>query len=173
MRAFSIVWRLVLFSAIWVVLAGADPSSAIIAVPTVLAATWASWRLAGTPGTRLSPWGAVRFVPYFFYESIRGGLDVAARVLGPRVRVDPGFHDYRLNLSNPGARVFFVDLVSLLPGTLSADLRGAVVTIHALDRGTDMAGDLSLLERRVGALFAEPVATPTASTRTPEASTRD
>jgi multicomponent Na+:H+ antiporter subunit E len=171
-RAFSIAWRLVLFTAIWVVVAGTDPSSAIIGAPAVLAATWSSWRLGGRPGNRFSPWGALRFVPYFVNESIRGGLDVAARVLGPRVRVDPGFYDYRLSLSGQGAQVFFVDLVSLLPGTLSADLRGGVVTIHALDHGADIAGDLSQLERRVGALFAEPVATPNAPIRTPEESAR-
>jgi multicomponent Na+:H+ antiporter subunit E len=149
-----------LCAALWIVLARADPASAIIGVPAVLAAAWASWRLATGPGIRLSPWGALRFIPYFVYESVRGGIDVASRVLGPRVRVDPGRQDYRLSLSSPGARVFFVDLVSLLPGTLSADLVGDVVTIHALDQGADMAGDLSQLERRVAALFTEPVPAP-------------
>ncbi len=169
-RVLAIGSRLLLCAAVWVVIAGADPASAIIGVPAVAAAAWASWRLTAGPGIRLSPWGALRFVPYFIYESVRGGIDVASRVLGPRVRVDPGCHDYRLSLSSPGARVFFVDLVSLLPGTLSADLEGDVVTIHALDQGSDMAGDLSQLERRVAALFAESVPVPSAH-RSPTART--
>jgi len=153
--ALSVVWRALLFTGAWVVLAGTEAGSAIIGIPAVVVATWASWRLAQHSGPRMSPWGVLRFLPFFAVESVRGGLDVASRVLGPRVRVEPGYHDYCLSLRTPAARVLFVDLVSLLPGTLSADLRGRTVTIHALDRGADIDGELARLERRVAALFSE------------------
>jgi multicomponent Na+:H+ antiporter subunit E len=49
----------------------------------------------------------------------------------------------------------FIDSISLLPGTLSADLRGDLVTVHALDVRTDVVEGLATLERRVAALFGE------------------
>jgi multicomponent Na+:H+ antiporter subunit E len=105
----------------------------------------------------LSPGGSLRFLPFFVIESFRGGIDVARRVLGPRLDVEPGLIDYRLRLTLQPARVFFTNLVSLLPGTLSADLAGASVRIHVLDRRVDAVAELERLEQRVAALFREPL----------------
>jgi multicomponent Na+:H+ antiporter subunit E len=150
-----------LLAGVWVVLAGpGDPSSWLIGAPAVIAAAWSRQRLSAADRPRLSVPGALRFLPYFVVESFKGGIDVALRVIGPRVRVDPGLVDYRLSLTRPTARVFFADLVSLLPGTLSADLRGNLVSIHALDRGIDPVPELRRLERRVAALFREPPPAP-------------
>jgi multicomponent Na+:H+ antiporter subunit E len=103
----------------------------------------------------LSPLGVVRFVPYFLWESLKGGIDVALRVLGPRVRVDPGYLEYRIQLIRPAARVAFMDAVNLLPGTLTADVAGDRLWIHALDRGAEPMQSLVDLEVRVGHLFGE------------------
>jgi multicomponent Na+:H+ antiporter subunit E len=80
---------------------------------------------------------------------------VAHRVLRPRPKINPGLFDYGLNLSAPSARVFFVDLVSLLPGTLSADIRGDRMRIHTLDLSRDSVTELGRLERRVAAVFGQ------------------
>ncbi|CRI67588.1 putative Na(+)/H(+) antiporter subunit E [Thiocapsa sp. KS1] len=143
------------FALVWVVLVGPDLVSWIIGGPFVIAATLASLRLSEPRDRTLSLPSLVGFVPYFLWESLRGGLDVAARVLIPRMRVDPGNRTYRLRLRSPEARLVFIDSISLLPGTLSADLRGDLVTVHALDVRTDVVEGLRVLERRVAALFGE------------------
>ena len=120
--AFSL-WTAVLAS-LWVILAGADPASWVIGIPAVAAALWAKSRLSDARIQGLSALGLIRFVPYFLWESVKGGTDVALRVLGPRVRVDPGYVDYPLRLRRPSARVLFLDVVNLLPGTLTADVQG-------------------------------------------------
>ncbi len=143
-------------SAVWSIFAGArDPASWIIGIPTIVAAAWCYASLAQDRRHRLSLLALARFLPVFLWESFKGGLDVARRVLGPRLRVAPGFVDYRLELTLPSARVFFVDLVSLLPGTLSADLQGERLRVHALDRGLDQTEDLRRLERLVAAIFGD------------------
>jgi multicomponent Na+:H+ antiporter subunit E len=152
----EIAGRLLLFSAVWMLLAGTDPLSWLVGVPAVIAASWASQRLAQRArGLSLS--GLLRFVPYFVVESVRGGLDVARRVLRPRMRISPGVQTYRSRLDDRAARVFFAGSISLLPGTLSADLRGHVVHVHALDADGDLAPELERLERRVADLFAQPL----------------
>jgi len=141
---------------LWFTLAGhEDLSSWIVGVPTVIAATWVHTRLSPRDGVRLSLIGGTRLIPFFLRESLMGGIDVARRVVGPRLNVAPGFLDYRLGLTQPSARVFFIDLVSLLPGTLSADVRGETLRIHALDHGVDPVPDLVRLEERVAALYGE------------------
>lgn len=152
--------RLLVFAALWLVIAGDDPSSWIIGLPTVLFASWSSLRLSpdrpGDSGLKLV--GLARFLPYFVIESVRGGVDVAARVLRPRLKIDPGFVRYEPRLAHPVARVVFLDSVSLLPGTLSADLRDGIVEVHALDVSTDLKPALLSLERLVGRLFGEHLA---------------
>ena len=166
LRLLRLVVTALVLAGVWVILAGVDdPSSWIIGAPAVLAAAWARQRLAATDRPRFSALGGIRFLGYFFVESFKGGTDVALRVIGPRVKVDPGLVDYRLSLTQPAARVFFADLVSLLPGTLSADLRGNLVSIHALDRGADPVPELRRLERRVAGVFREPF--PAAQETTP------
>jgi len=158
--------RALLFVALWLVIAGSDPGSWIIGIPTVLFATWASLRLnpqttaAGRSGMRL--FGILRFAPYFVFQSICGGLDVAQRVFRPTLRIYPGFQSYRPRLNDPIARVVFLDSISLLPGTLSADMRDGLIQIHALDARGDLQPELARLEAAVAMLFGERLE-PTAS----------
>ncbi|UHD16609.1 Na+/H+ antiporter subunit E [Thiocapsa bogorovii] len=152
-RAFLV--RTVGFAFVWVVLVGPDPASWTIGGPFVVAATLASLRLSEPRDRKLSLIRLAGFVPYFLRESLRGGLDVAARVLVPRLRVQPGNQEYSVRLKSPEARLIFIDSISLLPGTLSADLLGDRLTVHALDVRTDVEGDLIALERRIAAVFGE------------------
>lgn len=150
----ELIGRVLLFTGVWLLLAGTDPLSWIVGVPAVAGATWASQRLAQR-ARGLSLIGLVRFLPYFLLESVRGGMDVAFRVLRLRLRISPGVQTYRSRLHDRAARIFFAGSISLLPGTLSADLRGSVVHVHALDAATDLTPELARLERRVAELFAQ------------------
>ena len=145
-----------LLVALWAAFAGLDdPASWIVGVPTVIAASWSRSNLAPQRNAHVSLVGILQLLPVFFWESFRGGFDVARRVLRLRPKIDPGLFDYRLNLSSASARVFFVDLVSLLPGTLSADIRGDRMRIHALDLKQDSVTELERLERRIAAVFGQ------------------
>jgi len=151
----TLFWRLVSFSALWLVLVGWQPSSWIIGAPSVLLASVAHARLAPRmPRPRLG--AALGFVGFFLVESLRSGLDVARRILRPRLRIAPGIQEYRMRLENPLARAFFLNSISLLPGSLSADLSGRErVRVHALDARTDLGPELARLERRIARLFGE------------------
>ncbi len=97
----------VVFAALWITLAGHnDPSAWIIGLPAVIAAAWSYDRLSQGGSSRLSIVGGIRLIPFFLRESFTGGIDVARRVVWPRLDVDPGFFDYRLGLVLPSARVF-------------------------------------------------------------------
>ncbi len=151
----SALWRSTGFATVWVVLVGPDFASWIVGGPAVVAATLASLKLSAPRAQTLSMSGLARFIPYFLWESLRGGLDVAARVLLPKMRVQPGITLYRIRLRSASARLVFIDSVSLLPGTLSADLNGDLLAVHALDIEADVDTELTRLEERVADLFSE------------------
>jgi len=149
------LWSLLPLAALWWIIAGGVPGSWGIGVPAVLAGAWAVARLGTGAKVRLSMAGWLRFLPFFLWESLRGGVDVARRTLGRRVRVNPGFLRYQTRLVDPAARVFLTNCVSLVPGTLAAELEGAWLTVHALSTETDSEAELRRLERAVARLFCE------------------
>ena len=144
------------YGLLWVVLAGYEnPSSWIIGIPAVIAASWAHRRLSSPGQKALSALGILRLLPFFLRESFRGGIDVARRVIGGTLDVEPGVFDYQLRLEAPSERILFVVLVSLLPGTLGADLQGDRMRIHTLDLRVDVTAEMDRLERLVAACFGE------------------
>jgi len=146
---------LTLLAVVWWTLSGGVFSSWLIGVPAIAAAAWVDSRLRNPAGTRISLSGLVRFVPFFLWHSLRGGIDVALRTLAPRMRIRPGFFSYRTTLQCPAARTFFVNCVSLLPGTLAADLREQWVEVHVLDRSSPVTAELAVLERAVSNLLVK------------------
>lgn len=172
----GLLGRSALFALLWVVIASANASSWVIGAPTLVLAAWVSLRLgadrAGQTGQParlidLSLIGTLRFIPFFLWESLMGGIDVAKRVLRPRVQVDPGFIDYRPRLRDQRAQVAFLNSISLLPGTLSADMRDGIIKVHALDIGSDITPALEQLERVIGRLFGCPPEPPEGTSSPP------
>jgi len=138
------------FAALWVVLA--DGQGWSVGIPFILLATIVSCLVA--PLSRWSLLGLTRFLPYFVWNSIRGGIDVAMRVLHPKMPIEPAFVRYELQLDDTAARVLMADVVTLLPGTLSAGLDDHVLVVHVLNDGARVNESLEELERRVADLFA-------------------
>ena len=149
-------WMLaLLFAALWGLLTAGATGSWIIGAPVILLAAWFARSPGEREGATLSVRGVAAFLPFFIWESVRGGVDVARRVLAPSPRLATGFQDYRMTLSNPRAQLLFVNTVSLLPGTLATDLHGDRVRIHALDVSTDIRTDLSRLEAAVARMYLQ------------------
>ncbi len=113
----------VLLAGLWWVITNGSEGSWVIGLPALAGAAWASRQLRGLSDSRISLTGLARFLPFFLWQSLRGGADVALRTLAPRMRIHPGFSRYRIGLQTPPARTFFTNCVSLLPGTLAADMQ--------------------------------------------------
>jgi multicomponent Na+:H+ antiporter subunit E len=93
------------------------------------------------------------FLPFFCLQSLRGGVDVAWRAFHPGLPIHPCLVHYPLRLRETPARVFMANVVSLLPGTLSADIDGDSLIVHALDGRLPVAEQLAVLESRVANVF--------------------
>ena len=149
----QILPRFVVFSFLWFALAGSDTASWIIGIPAVFFASTLSLMLASSSPLRISFACALRFIPFFLRQSFYGGVDVMRRALSFQQLLDPGLVSYTTLLPEGSARIFFVNCISLLPGTLSAELQGNLVTIHTLDRGLPVWANIQRLEYHVAALM--------------------
>jgi len=143
--------RVVLFAVLWWILSGGALDGWVIGTPFVLLAAWLSLRLWAETPVSLS--GLARFVPWFAYQSVVGATDVAIRSLQPRMPLHPGIVRHRLRLPPGASQVTLANVVSMLAGTLSADLEEGELVIHALDARKDMHAMVLDLEPRIAALF--------------------
>jgi multicomponent Na+:H+ antiporter subunit E len=144
------------FVALWIVLASPDLLYALwMAAGAVAVAALVSAALRPRRPWRLRPLGALQFAAYFLWTSLVGGFDVARRAVAPRLDIQPELQVLELELE-PGSAsaALFVGTLSLVPGTLCAEVEDGRVTAHVIDRSQDTTKSLRALERRVARVFA-------------------
>ena len=142
-----------ILAVLWWLIVQGRADAWLVGLPAVALAALASLHLGSQPLPRLSLTGLLAFVVLFLIDSVRGGIDVACRTLGPGLRIQPGFRRYRLHISHPTARVLLINCIGLLPGTLAADLDGDHAELHLLDSSMNPDPQLLQLEQAVARLF--------------------
>lgn len=160
--ALAVVGRTGFFVVVWWALSRDLASAWLVAPIAVAAALLVSLRVAPPGPTGLSLLGLARFVPFFLWQSLRGGVDVVVRALHPRLPIRPGFVDYTANLPPGPAVAWFAVTVSLLPGSLAARVDEQRFVVHVLDTAQPVPAMLARVEARVRAVFANagPAGTP-------------
>ena len=148
------LWPGALAAAVWFGLNGGDLGSWLIGGPAVVAAAALGGVLGVHRRLRLRWRGILPFAAFFLRESVRGGWDVAWRVLHPSLPVNPGFIRFTSALPEGPVRYLFANVVSLLPGTVASGFDGDQIIVHALDANSSVETALRTLEQRVGSLFA-------------------
>ncbi|MFN2287199.1 MAG: Na+/H+ antiporter subunit E [Chromatocurvus sp.] len=143
--------RVLLLALLWWILTEGVVASWFIGVPAILLATLVSVRIAPPAGISLVE--MLLFLPVFLTRSFLAAFDVARRTLSPSLDIHPGLLIYRCVLPEGPGRVVFMNIISLLPGTLAASQDGATLTVHVLDCRTDHNAQLAALESRVQRIF--------------------
>ena len=73
-------------------------------------------------------------------EIIKSNLDVARRILDPRLPVSPKVLTVHAGQKTELGKVMYANSITLLPGTVTMDVQGDAFTVHALTR--EAAADL-------------------------------
>lgn len=143
------------FALVWWILVEGAASSWWIGIPAVLLATVTSIAMLGP--VHLVWYRLPEFLIFFLTRSMLGGIDVAWRALHPRLPIAPDLLVYPLQLPSGFPQVFMANTVSMLPGTLSAELDHDVLKVHVLNGRKDALPGLQMLEQKVIALFGNPL----------------
>lgn len=150
----SAVARVVFVSLAWWALCDGDPSSFTFGLPVVLTVSVVSFLLSPPQGYGWRLTEVIRFAGFFLAGSVHGGFDVARRALAPSMPISPVFVRYRMRLPEGSPQTVFRITLSLMPGTLNADVLGDELVVHSLvDRGEGIHHELENLEWRVSRLF--------------------
>lgn len=85
----------------------------------------------------------VWYLLFFLWELIKSNLDVARRVLSPRLPINPGIIKVTTRLKSPMGRMILANSISLTPGTFTVDVRGEDFYIHWIDVKTEDSEEAS------------------------------
>jgi multicomponent Na+:H+ antiporter subunit E len=146
-----------ILAVIWLALTGFD-SLPLGALAAAVGALVGAWMVPGLP----QPWRPLRlfrFALFFIRTSVVGGLDVAWRAVQRRPALHPTWLRYRLSLPAGQPRTLMVSMLSLLPGTLSAELQDdGMLLVHALDGSDEPAtrSSVARLEQELAWFFSLP-----------------
>jgi len=75
------------------------------------------------------------YVPLFLWECLKANIDVALRVLDPRLPINPGIVKVKTTLKSDTALTFLANSITLTPGTFCVDIKPeeGVLYIHWID----------------------------------------
>jgi len=89
---------------------------------------------------------------YWFWlgrEIIRSNIDVARRILSPRMPISPNVFTVRAVQKTELGRVTYANSITLVPGTVAMDVDEDVITVHALTQAAAAELKRGEMNRRV------------------------
>jgi len=133
---------LFMLSGTWLLLSGhTNPLLLTLGLISVVAVIACTARLGvlddeGMP-VQLLP-GLIRYVPWLAGQVIRSNLDVARRIINPKLPISPSVIHVDAKRHTEVGRVTYANSITLTPGTISLDVSEETIEVHAL---TENAAD--------------------------------
>lgn len=72
----------------------------------------------------------IRYIPIFLIECLLANIDVAYRVIHPKLPIKPGIVKVKTTLKTDLAKTMLANSITLTPGTMSVDIEGEYLYIH-------------------------------------------
>jgi multicomponent Na+:H+ antiporter subunit E len=127
-----------MLAAIWLLLSGLfKPLLLVLAALSVLLTLLLAGRMNIVDRAAHPVWAAVRYIPYWPWlavEIVKSSIDVARRVLSPTISVSPTVFEVRASQKTVVGRVVLANSITLTPGTVTLDVDGDRLRVHALSR---------------------------------------
>jgi multicomponent Na+:H+ antiporter subunit E len=131
-----------LLAVLWLALSGRYSAQPIVLTMGALSIALVWWlsarmdRTAGEPGLPRETLGmlfrAPRYLAWLAWQVVRANLSLARVVLDPRRRLEPRLLRVRARQRSALGQVIHANSITLTPGTITLDLRGGELLVHAL-----------------------------------------
>lgn len=154
LKQFSAV-TLVLFG-VWLVLSGAyDLFHVVLGLMASCGVAWLNTGFTHPPFQNF-PWvRAVLYSPWLLLRIVESSVHLTKLILSPSLPIQPRLLTYRSRLQHPGAIVLLGNSVTLTPGTITVEVNGNDLLVHAIDEtaGNDLT--TGRMERKLAWVFQE------------------
>ena len=105
---------------------------------------------------RFQLWGRILlFLPWLFVRIVQSSLHLTRLILDPRLPIHPRLIRYESKLQEPSAVVLLGNSITLTPGTITAEVNGQVLLVHAMDEVSGEDVTSGRLESKIAQVFGE------------------
>ncbi len=139
------LWATLLIYPLWLLMVGSfDPAEMLVGVLVALLTAGLSQKhlhvLDDFKWHPLMPLYLLIYFGIFLWALLRANLDVAGRVLSPRLPINPAIVEVETQLQSDLAKLFLANSITLTPGTLTIDVIDQRLQVHWIDSaaGQDM-----------------------------------
>ena len=105
---------------------------------------------------RFRLWGKILwYLPWLFTRIVYSSLHLTKLILHPRLPIRPRLIRYESTLQEPPAVVLLGNSITLTPGTITVEINGRVLLVHAMDEisGEDVTS--GRIESKIAEVFGE------------------
>lgn len=152
----AIMVRALLAGAAWWIISEGQLAATATGVIAVAIAVFFSLYLAAPGPGRVNAWKLSQFMGYFLTRSLLAGFDVGRRILHPALPITPTFARVPLALPADRSRWLLVQVLSLVPGTLSVAIEEDELVLHCLNGDAAINEQVRAMEARIVPIFRLP-----------------
>jgi len=141
--------------ALWLLLSGHfEPLLLVFGLASVVLVVWIAYRMdvidhEGHP-VGLTP-RILLYWPWLIWEIIKANIDVMRRILDPSLPISPTVVRVPASQKTELGTVIYANSITLTPGTVTIDLEGHDLIVHALSEDGAVALESGEMDRRVSA----------------------
>ncbi len=85
-------------------------------------------------------------------EVVLSNIDVARRILHPKLPISPTMFYVKASQKTPGGQVIYANSITLTPGTITVRLRDGYLIVHSISREAADAVKEGTMDRKVTAI---------------------
>ena len=143
-------------AAFWFVLSGETaPLFLMLGVLSVMVALWLAARLKiidrdASPYHRVP--NMLLYGGWLLVEIVKANIAVLRRIIGPSHAIDPVMVNVTTTARTDLGRAIFANSITLTPGTVTVEVVGDKLKVHALVRETSAAASFAPMDRKAAAV---------------------
>lgn len=126
----------IILASLWILMSGHfEPFLLSMGAVSILLTVWVSARLGiidreAVPVHMLPR--ALTYWPWLIKEIVKANIDVAKIIVNPRLPISPVMFRTKATQKTELGHAVYANSITLTPGTISIDLEGDMITVHAL-----------------------------------------
>ncbi|MGD9850725.1 MAG: Na+/H+ antiporter subunit E [Nitrospirales bacterium] len=141
---------------VWLILSGRYDLFHLIT--GFIVACGVAWLNTGFPHSPFHhfPWvRAVLYSPWLLLRIVESSVHLTKLILSPALPIKPKLISYRSHLQHQGAMVMLGNSVTLTPGTITVEVNGNTLLVHAIDEIAAKDLTTGRMERKLAWVFQE------------------
>jgi len=97
----------------------------------------------------------MQYFPWLIWQVITSSLQVTKLIWGPTDKLSPSVATIKVDNVPPKRRALYANSITLTPGTLSVDLVGDEITVHALQKSSIDELEQKVMEKKITQIWGE------------------